>query len=99
MDHELLSLLPLDILIGVFSFSGGAFAMWRRYRKSPLHNATLFLQVSILIFKMAQTYFNAHPHAKEKLNARIVELMERISNQLREYGRAHGLSEPDGPLG
>jgi len=76
---------PIDFLFGVFGFSGGILAAIKVLRRQPLRNASIFLQVSLLIIKMANHYFTTHPEAKEKINKKIEHLLEKISHDLKIY--------------
>lgn len=91
--HAILtSFSPFDIIVGIFSFMAGAVAMLQRYKNNPYRNLSIFLQVSILVINMAKQYYDHHPDAKEKLNKKIVERLDKISDQLYEY--IHGRKEP-----
>lgn len=82
--HHILSILsPFDFFLGVFSFATGLAAAMRILKKSPVRNASIFLQIALLITKMAKYYFDSHPEAKEKLNTQTLAMMEKLSGQLQ----------------
>lgn len=76
---------PIDITFGVIGFLSGIGTAIRIFRKRPLRNAGILLQVSLLIIKMADHYFSTHPEAKEKLNKKIVEQLQNINDNLKSY--------------
>ena len=92
MEALLQILSPVDIVIGAFSFLIGSLATVGRFKSNPYRNLSIFLQVSLLIIKMAKSYYDAHPKAKEHLDAQLAQRLDRISDQLYEY--MHGRREP-----
>lgn len=88
---------PIDILVGLVSFLSGILVMIRQFKKNPLRNASIFLQVSLLMVKMAQHYFETHPDARDKLNERTIRALEKISRQFDDYYNRN--KRIDQPLG
>lgn len=90
---------PIDILFSVFGFITGSLTLSRWVKNNPYRNLSIFLQVSLLIIKMAKSYYDAHPEAKEKLNAQIRDRLDRISDQLYEYMSSQKKPDTSGPVG
>ena len=87
---------PIDLFVGLISFSTGIVAAARILKKNPLRNASILLQVSLLISKMAKYYFDNHPEAREKLNTQTLAMLEKISNQLQGIKESSSDSKPVG---
>lgn len=82
---------PVDILIGLGGIVIGGFASLAKFKNNPYRNMSIFLQVSLLIIKMAKQYYDTHPDKKERLNKQIADRLDHISTQLYEY--THGRKE------
>lgn len=61
---DIIGLNPIDIAIGVISFIIGRFT----FSKDKNRSIGLFLQVSLLMIRMAKHYIDTHPEAKKKLS-------------------------------
>ena len=84
--------LPLDLsLVDVLFWVGGMFfgliSGLSRFKQNPYRNLSIFLQVSILLVKMAKSYLDSHPDTKEKINEEIKKKLDQIIQQLYEYQR------------
>ena len=94
------SLSPIDLFVGFFSFLAGSVAMIQKFKRNPMRNAGLFLQVSLMLIKMAQYYFKSHPEARQKLNDKTINMLEKVSRQMEDYKQARSsIKLSEGPLG
>lgn len=95
-----LHLSAIDFFIGVLSFIMGSGSTLVKLKRNPAKGISVFLQVSLIIIKMAKHYYDTHPEAKQKLNGEARGLLEKLyRKEVTPTEIAYKTSEETGAAG
>lgn len=90
----------IEFIIAIFTVVFGASFAWFRFRKVTIREIGIFLQVALILVKMAKHYYDTHPESKKRLDGKARKYLQKIyKNHLETHDRGLRSEKDTGAAG